>query len=136
MPLHPEAEKRLIYSRRNHDLYIELRNDGRYLDWAATVLFYSALLLVDAHAVEVGKKPVSPAGDIEMFGDFAVTGHKLRHDYVRTSLATIRRNYTRLYNLSLDARYRQFVPTLSQLNLHEGDWETIRATVSRSRLKW
>ena len=43
-----DADARLAKSRANFEFYRELKESGTRLDWAATALFYSAVMLIDA----------------------------------------------------------------------------------------
>jgi hypothetical protein len=54
MPLtKPDAERHLARACSNFQFYEKLKSEQANLDWAVTVLFYSALHLVQAHFVEV-----------------------------------------------------------------------------------
>ena len=49
MPLtKPDAVRHLDKARSNHALYEKLKSEATHLDWAVTVLFYTALHLVQA----------------------------------------------------------------------------------------
>ena len=53
MPLtKPLAQAHLDQARANYLLYRQLRAEGQHRDWAITLLFYTALQLIQSYAVE------------------------------------------------------------------------------------
>jgi len=51
-PLKAAAAKHLALARQNYDTYHRLEHSGQDLDWAVTVLFYTALHLMQAYFVQ------------------------------------------------------------------------------------
>ena len=94
----PSRANHLARADKNERLSIAIAQPGifdeRATEWEVTMLFYSALHLVDAYLDQSqGIHPVS---------------HRNREWYVAnvTQLRPIVRNYIDLYERSLDARYR------------------------------
>lgn len=115
--LSADAERHLQKARENYALFQELLADGT-LDWAVTVLFYSAPQLVDAWFVEYG------------FG--VPRDHQERRLWVRQHLRFLwdrgRTPYRDLEDASRDARYnlREFTPEQVQ-RLHDREFGHIEA---------
>jgi hypothetical protein len=81
----------------NYARYQMMSEQDRDLGWAVTLLFYSALHLVQAHAERhCTRTPSNP---------FPVD-HQSRDPYVANNLPEVAHEYTRLYNASMDGRYR------------------------------
>src|SRR5438132_1577291 len=106
----PGAKLHLERARSNHALYLRLKADQTHLDWAVTVLFYTALHLVQCHIVEN-----------------AATGFDIPHDHserdsaIARSLPDVYGNYRFLSTRSQWARYYvdKPVPTAELLQTYE-----------------
>jgi hypothetical protein len=115
MSLDPLAAEHLEHARHNHALYERLASEGQFRDWAIVLLFYAALHLVQAHAIQHGE-PLRP------------TSHEARREYVSRRLASFARHYTRLRRLSEDARYERWMPDEQQVrDAHDRDFQHIVA---------
>jgi len=113
-PLLPEAAERLLRARHNYSLFQVLQAGGAHLDWAVTVLFYTALQLVDAHGVQNG---------------WVVSNdHEARRGYVKNRLASIRYQYRNLEDASRDARYELWMPDAQDVQeYHDREFKHIEA---------
>ena len=104
------ANSHLDQARKNFSLYQKLRDEGEYLDWSLTLLFYSALQLTQAYLIETASSPLEvPAG------------HDQRRDAVMSRLPEIWPHYRRLDRASMTARYQQdqfLDPTDQQIEHH------------------
>jgi hypothetical protein len=89
--LNPNAQDHLERARHNYRLYQQLKDGGEFLDWALTLLFYTALHLVQAYACQHG--PWEPAD------------HGQRRDYIRERLRRIFFDYRDLQDRSENMRY-------------------------------
>jgi hypothetical protein len=88
--VNPDAAAHLRKARGNFAVFADLKQSGRN-DWAVTVLFYTALQLVDARFVEnLGTKP---------------RDHIERNTWVFRHLRPIKNRCGELYSASKDARY-------------------------------
>src|SRR5437588_7560509 len=93
-PSKPDALLHLPQARDNYRLYQELKQGGQHLDWAVTVLFYTALHLAEAYLAET----ISSA--------FArPKGHEERSAAIRKHLPQIYGDYQFLRTRSTWARY-------------------------------
>ena len=114
MALSTVAQAHINHARRNYDLYRKLRSEGEFLDWALTVLFYSALHLVTAHACEE-----HAALDND---------HASLRRYVAQNLLSLRRAYKDLEDASRDCRYEMRIPDDATLeSYHEREFRHIQA---------
>jgi hypothetical protein len=95
-------------ARANYGLYQQLKTECRCLDWAVTLLFYTALHLADAYLCE--QDPFYRPGD-----------HGVRDSAIGTKLRGIYEEYGVLYTCSRWARYyaEKPLPTLAQLQAIE-----------------
>jgi hypothetical protein len=93
-PLKATAAKHLALARQNYQTYQRLKDSGQDLDWAVTVLFYTALHLVQAYFVQ----QAVTAFDIPQ-------SHKERTTRIGLKLLPIYSHYRTLQDLSRDARY-------------------------------
>jgi hypothetical protein len=59
------AQRYLDQARENYRLYRRLRSDVDHLDWAVTLLFYTALQLIQAYLVETAAPYDIPRGHDE-----------------------------------------------------------------------
>jgi hypothetical protein len=113
-PLRPEAEAHLEQARHNYALYRKLADEGEYLDWALTTLFYASLQLVDAHAAQ-NEHPLA-------------SEHQARRLYIRNYLRSIHQHYRRLETASQDARYELLFPDELELQrYHDLEFQHIAA---------
>jgi len=139
MPLDPQAEARIAQARHNFVLYQELHEAGHHLDWAGTALFYTALHLVDAHAIQIGRKSANVDGDVFSDDEWGLrrdsqrrSGHQLRGAYVETSLPLIAKNYLKLAHFSRDTRYRLKHPGPEELQAYGGILDDVRKVLRRT----
>src|SRR3954451_11236686 len=93
-PSKPLAVQHLTRPRQNYGAYGRLKTSGQDLDWAITVLFYTALHLVQAYFAE----QAATAFDIPQ-------NHQQRITRVGLKLLPIYRHYRALEDLSRRARY-------------------------------
>ena len=125
-PVGQNAQDRLDQAAHNYRLYQQLLADGVFLDWALTALFYSALHLVNAHAIEVGKRDPDSPGSI-FPGGHSWSRPGGRGTYVR-SLPSIKNRYSALSDLSRQTRYELTRPTASQVRRwHDRHYVPLRA---------
>src|SRR5437870_4490473 len=89
----------LKQARQNYKLYGELKTKGEHPDWAVTVLFYTALHLVQAYLVESAKT-----------GFDIPEKHERRISLVHQKLHLIGPHYERMFKLSMVARYHMDQP--------------------------
>ena len=104
------AEAHLEQARQNFALHLQLLDEGKYLDWSLTLLFYSALQLVQSFLVETATGPA----DIPH-------GHDSRREAVMSRLPRIWRHYRQLDSVSRIARYQQDQhpdPTEAEIDWH------------------
>jgi hypothetical protein len=107
MPLNKRmAISHLDKARHNFELYIRLKEEGAYLDWAVTVLFYTAMHLAQACIVE----RVATGFDIPR-------NHSDRDAAVARELPAVYMDYSFLYTRSQWARYHvdRLTPTNEQV---------------------
>jgi hypothetical protein len=98
-PSNPDALLHLAQARQNYQLYQELKRGGQHLDWAVTLLFYTALHLTEAYLVE----RASSAFDLPR-------GHEERSAAIRRALPQIHADYQFLRTRSTWARYHIHKP--------------------------
>src|SRR5438034_628663 len=99
MPLSkPLAQTYEEQARRNFKLYRQLRDESAYLDWAVTLLFYTALHLINAVLIETGTAFDLPRD------------HMDRNVTVALKLRPIYEDYRLLHRLSRTARYQPEKP--------------------------
>jgi hypothetical protein len=109
MPLtKPDAKRHLEKARSNFVLYSRLKSDATHLDWAVTVLFYTALHLVQAHIVE------SAATGFDIPRD-----HPERDSSVARLLPELYTHYRFLSSRSQWARYHVDKPDPTPEQLYE-----------------
>lgn len=111
MPLtKPDAVRHLEWARSNFALYGKLKDWGTHLDWAVTVLFYTALHLVQTHLVE------SAATGFDIPRD-----HPERDSAVARLLPDLYAHYRFLNNRSQWDRYHvdKPPPSLAHLQVYE-----------------
>jgi hypothetical protein len=111
-------------ARLNYQLYNKLADEGVHLDWAVTLLFYTALHLVQAFLIELAADPSQVPRD-----------HADRRYYVSTRLNPIFHDYRLLEDLSREMRYHpdRPHPTLEQVRRYENEPFTRIVTELRSR---
>lgn len=99
-PLKVTAAKHLTRARQNYETYGRLKRSGQDLDWAVTVLFYTALHLAQAYFVQ----QAATSFDIPR-------NHQERSTHVGLKLPPIYRHYRTLEDHSRRARYEpDYVP--------------------------
>ena len=123
--LRPDAERHLRKARDNFALYEQLRGEGK-LDWAVTLLFYSALQLVDAWLVQNGHG--------------TPPDHDRRRKLIMRYLSCIwdrrRTHYKDLEDASRDARYNLAVFSDAQVqNLHDREFGHIKAQMANRDIR-
>jgi hypothetical protein len=117
----------LAQARHNFRLYNKLKDDGEFLDWAVTVLFYAALHLIQACLLDIA----ADAFDYPK-------GHEQRDAYIRRKLSDIWLPYNFLQNQSTRARYHpdQSRPTARKLEQYEADqFAAITAALERRGIR-
>jgi hypothetical protein len=92
----PAAQAHLDQARENHRLYLDLMAADEHLDWALTLLFYTALQLAQAFFVERAAT-----------GFDVPRGHDQRTAAVSLKLPGIYTDYRTLMTRSEWARYEQ-----------------------------
>jgi hypothetical protein len=110
--LGPDAEARLAQAQRNFALYRRLKTEPLALDWAATLLFYTALHLVDAYAIYVRLLLPDARGNV-------FRSHLDREEFLLQSLEEIFDEFVALSDLSRDTRYCLKLPVQSELDAYE-----------------
>src|SRR5438876_11165739 len=102
----------LAQARHNFRLYQKLRDEGEFLDWAVTALFYTALHLIQACLIDIS----ADAFDYPR-------SHEQRDAFIRRKLNDIWIPYHFLQNQSTRARYHpdQPQPSLRKLQQCEAD---------------
>jgi serine acetyltransferase len=107
-PLRPLAAQHLAQARRNRDLFREFAARPADRDWALVFLFYSALHLVQAYAVQHRARPLP-------------YDHESRKEFLanRAELQELAETYAVFFHQSRMARYRLWVPTEGELKLAE-----------------
>ena len=109
-PSNPAALQRLTQAQHNYGLYRELKRIGRYPDWTVTVLFYTAMSLVEAYLAE--KEPPT---------FHRIKSHQDRNDAVALKLPRIYGHYRVLHNLSTVARYHPEEPKPTGSEIAQGE---------------
>lgn len=95
-------------ARHTHDLSRRLEVAPEDVDWALTLLFYAAMHLVQAYAVEFCDQNLR---------HFVPRSHSDRERFVALHLpAALFTPYKRLYSGSMRARYELYLPTLEELH--------------------
>src|SRR5438552_14313605 len=104
--------RRLTRARHNFRLYQKLRDEGEFLDWAVTALFYTALHLIQACLIDIS----ADAFDYPR-------SHEQRDAFIRRKLNDVWLPYNVLQNLSNRARYHPDQPrlTVQKLRQYEAD---------------
>ena len=90
----PDFQQHLLRAKQNEVLARELpKVDGFYVDWAITVLFYSALHYIDAYLAGKNKHP---------------RNHQVRDEEVEANgaISDIFEDYRRLKDMSRSAPYQ------------------------------
>jgi hypothetical protein len=57
------TQARFDKAKQHYDAYSYLDTSSEHLEWVVTALFYSAAMIADAHALEIGKLPISEGND-------------------------------------------------------------------------
>jgi hypothetical protein len=120
LPLIPGAAQHLSQARRNRTLYREFAARPADRDWAMVFLFYSALHLVQAYALQIRARP-------------APSDHESRRQFLasRDELRDLAETYSIFFHQSRMARYRLWVPTEAELKLAEAFYfEPIREALA------
>ncbi len=120
------ARRHVEEARRNYSRYTAHVCDDP--DLAVTELFWSALHLVQAHAVHAAARPPFP--------DIPRT-HADRNEYVRLRMGRITRQYLKLQLASEDARYDLVQRSVAAIEAMHDDWfAPIRQYCEESGLGW
>jgi hypothetical protein len=118
--LNEDANDHLAQARRNYRLYLQLRAGGEFTEWALTVLFYTAVHLVQAYAAQHG--PWVPAN------------HGERAEYIRERLGPVFHDYRDLQDRSEDVRYDLWTISEGELaEWHDRQFAHIAAYLGASR---
>lgn len=97
-------------ARHNFELYQQIKSKDAFLDWATTLLFYTALQLIDACLW---------SRKTDMFN--GPHSHSVREHQVRQHLRALWNDYSVLQNRSTLARYHPDQPRPSREQLEQ--WE-------------
>jgi hypothetical protein len=121
-PSNPAASRWLTQARHNYSLYRELKGVGRHPDWTVTVLFYTAMSVVEAYLAEK-----------ELPTFHRIRSHQDRNDAVAMKLQRIYGHYRVLHNMSTVARYHpeEPEPTAGEIAHGEAGLMKIVAEVRR-----
>jgi hypothetical protein len=112
-PIPPSKSAALAHleqARLNYKLYRELKLQGEHLDWAVTLMFYTALHLIQAYLVEIAATGFDIPSD-----------HEHRDRCITLRLAPIAADYSFLQTRSNWARYQPTRPrpSLDQVEQYE-----------------
>jgi hypothetical protein len=119
--------RHLAQARHNFRLYQKLGDEGEFLDWAVTALFYTALHLIQACLLD----SAADAFDYPR-------SHEQRDAFIRRKLGEIWLPYSFLQNQSTRARYHpdQPRPTAGRLQQYEADqYAAIIAALERRGIR-
>jgi hypothetical protein len=118
MPLsNPLARTYEEQAQRNYKLYCQLRDEGAHLDWAVTLLFYTALHLINAVLIETGTAFDLPRDHVD------------RNVAIALKLRAVYEDYRLLYRLSRTARYSPDKPKPTPALLQRYESEPFARTV-------
>jgi hypothetical protein len=126
-PWKQQIPHHLSQARHNFRLYQKLRDEGEFLDWAVTALFYTALHLIQACLIDI-------AGNAFDYP----RSHEQRDAFIRRKLNDVWLPYNFLQNQSTRARYHpeQPKPTVRKLQEYEADqFATIVAALQRHGIR-
>jgi hypothetical protein len=116
--LSPNAQRHLERARRNYALFGKLQAETEYPEWAAIVLFYTALKLIDAFLVQSGLT--------------VPKDHAQRRTDVRSSLRPLWAAYRDLEHLSRGARYDLVRPSQFTLQrVHDREFRSLALFLQR-----
>ncbi len=116
-----EATAHLAQARHNYALYGTLREAGSHPDWALTVLFYTVLHLIEAHAA--------------LNEERRMHSHFARREYVGARVPNLRRHFRPLEDACRSARYELWQPSLAQVAwFHAEHFAPIQAELRRHRI--
>jgi hypothetical protein len=109
----------LAQARHNLRLYHRLKDEGEFLDWAVTVLFYTALHLIQACLLEAA----ADAFDYPK-------SHEQRDAFIRRKLSEIWLPYNFIQNQSTRARYHPDQPKPTPLKLQQYETDQFAAIIA------
>ena len=109
----------LAQARHNFRLYQMLKDEGEFLDWAVTALFYAALHLIQACLIDIA----ADAFDYPR-------SHEQRGSFIRRRLNEIWSAYRFLQNQSNRARYHPDQPKPTVLRLQQCEANQFAAIVA------
>lgn len=122
-----EAKPHIEEAHRNYLLYQRFLEEPASLDWALVVLFYSALHLVQAHALSKGK----------IAGINVPKTHLERDNYVDDHLGDIRFHYRILREASEDARYDLVKRTREEvIYIHDKHFLAVKNYLEKRGFAW
>ena len=117
----------ILEAAANYQRYQRLL-DGGDPDWALTLLFYSAVHLVQACAEQEATRPGSPP---------APANHGERLDYVANRLARVFTAYRTLQEASEDARYDLVKRTEDEVRrFHDNEYRRLREGLQQRGLEF
>lgn len=117
----PTLEQHIAQARRNEALSIQLQ--AEHPDWAVAILFYAALHYVGAFALV--HKPMQLEG-------ISLDSHASTIRALRDKAPSIRHEYRRLYDASMDTRYQCQQFSQQEINdLRDRDFDKIKAYVRK-----
>jgi hypothetical protein len=102
------AKGHVEQARRNYRLYQQLCSQDEYPDWAMTLLFYTALHLVQAY--------------IRQYGEWFPQTHDARREFINEDrrLEALWYDYRELYDQSRNVRYNLRSITQAEVKNFEG----------------
>jgi hypothetical protein len=95
---------------RRYERYLQIPEDT---GWALVLLFYSAVHLVQAHAIA----KLKGRSDQTIPDD-----HTARFSYIANNLGSIETHYSRLFDLSIHVRYHLYKPSREELERIHRDY--------------
>lgn len=118
--LDADAAAHLTKARHNFELYQKLRSERTHLDWAITLLFYTALHLVQSYACQ--------------HGPWVPRDHYERARFVNEELRPIYHPYRDLEDRSKNMRYDLHETTTAEVEAwHDVEFQRIAAHLGTNR---
>jgi len=109
----------LAQARHNFQLYRKLKDEGEFLDWAVTALFYTVLHLIQACLLDIA----ADAFDYPK-------SHEQRDAFIRRRLSEIWLPYNFLQNQRARARYHPDQPKPTPLKLQQYETDQFGAIIA------
>ena len=122
-----EARKHLAHSSANYRRYKRLLQTPEDAGWALVVLFYTALHLVQAHAITKCALLQEPPPE----------NHNERIKYMAQHLGRIEFDYLTLEDWSKAVRYEMWEPTPEEIiKYHDQEFARIKAHLAAQNIAW